>query len=375
METPHEFSAVKVHPLSLPRITFGIIVLNGEPFTRYCLRQIYPYAHEIIAVEGAVPSASAVATPDGHSTDGTLQVLRDFQRAEDPDHKLIVVTAEDEGYDDGFWPGEKDEQSRAYATRATGDYLWQVDIDEFYQAGDIERVMDLLREQPDTTAVSFRQITFWGGFDYIVDGWYLRTGAEFYHRLFRWGEGFRYAGHRPPTVVDDSGRDLRTKTWISGKTMAETGIFLYHYSLLFPKQVREKCSYYGNAAWAHRSGAERWARDVYLGLTRPYRVHNVYEHPSWLKRFEGSHPEQIQAMRDDLMKGRIEEGLRRTDDIEALLESRRYALGRRILELLTPMHLVLRPLRINVDRVLASLGKRSLSLVRSLSRAGGRNSL
>ena len=35
------------------KITFGIIVLNGEPFTRYCIRALYPHAHEIIVAEGA----------------------------------------------------------------------------------------------------------------------------------------------------------------------------------------------------------------------------------------------------------------------------------------------------------------------------------
>ena len=40
-----------------PRITFGIIVLNGEPFVRYNLRSLYHFAHEIIVVEGAVQAA------------------------------------------------------------------------------------------------------------------------------------------------------------------------------------------------------------------------------------------------------------------------------------------------------------------------------
>src|SRR4030095_3477444 len=92
----------------LPKITFGIIVLNGEPFTRYCLRALYPFAHEIIVVEGANPSAAAYATPDGHSVDGTLEVLRHFKADEDPEDKLRLIVR------DGFW-SEKDEQSRAYA--------------------------------------------------------------------------------------------------------------------------------------------------------------------------------------------------------------------------------------------------------------------
>ena len=40
--------------VDLPRVTFGIIVLNGEPFTRYCLRALYAFAHEIIVVEGKI---------------------------------------------------------------------------------------------------------------------------------------------------------------------------------------------------------------------------------------------------------------------------------------------------------------------------------
>ena len=106
---------------SVAKVTFGIIVLNGEPFVRYNLRALYPLAHQIIVVEGAAPAAASIATPDGHSTDGTLEILRDFKVNEDPDNKLTIVTAEDNGYQNGFWPGEKYEQSQAYADRTTGD--------------------------------------------------------------------------------------------------------------------------------------------------------------------------------------------------------------------------------------------------------------
>ena len=56
--------------MSLPRVTFGVIVLNGEPFTRYYLRSLYPFAHQIIVVEGPSPGAARIATPDGHSRTG-----------------------------------------------------------------------------------------------------------------------------------------------------------------------------------------------------------------------------------------------------------------------------------------------------------------
>jgi len=89
------------------KITFGMIVLNGEPFVRYNLRALYPFAHQIIVVEGSCPAARGVAGPDGHSKDGTLETLARFSREEDPENKILILRAEDDGHPDGFWPGEK----------------------------------------------------------------------------------------------------------------------------------------------------------------------------------------------------------------------------------------------------------------------------
>ncbi|HMQ30310.1 MAG TPA: glycosyltransferase, partial [Chloroflexaceae bacterium] len=308
-------------PSPLPKVSFGIIVLNGEPFTRYCLRALYPFAHEIIVVEGAAPGAAGVATPDGHSTDGTLEALRRFQAEEDPAGKLRLITR------DGFW-SEKDEQSRAYAAVATGDYLWQVDIDEFYAPGAMWAVLELLARRPEVAAVSFRELKFWGGFDYTVDGWHSRRGANLYHRLFRWGPGYSYVTHRPPTVADAEGRDLRALGYLGGDELAAQGILLHHYALVFPKQVLNKSAYYGRAAWAGRPESQRWAEECWLRLGRPYRVHNVYAQPSWLERYGGRHPPQIEAMRADLEAGRLREERRATDDVERLLRAPWYTLGR-----------------------------------------------
>jgi len=320
-----------------PRITFGLIVLNGEPFTRYLLRSIYPFAHEIIAVEGAAPAAQAAATEGGHSTDGTLETLRGFRDHEDPDHKLKIITAEEVGHPNGFWPGEKDEQSRAYAERATGDYLWQVDADEFYRAVDIEQVMSLLRSDPVITAISFRQVTFWGGFDYCVDGWYLLRQFTQVHRVFRWGPGYHYVTHRPPTITDERGRDLRSIQWLDGAQTAAAGIYMYHYSLVFPKQVLEKSQYYSQAQWTHSARAQQWADESFLHLRQPYHVHNVYEYPSWLERFLGQHPAQIESLRADLDAGTVQAERRPTHDIEKLLESPAYRLGRSLIQRLAPL--------------------------------------
>ncbi len=316
--------------MPFPRVTFGIILLNGQPFVRYNLRALYPFAHQIVVVEGAVSAAAEIATDEGHSIDGSLDELYRFQEEEDPENKLEIVTRQ------GFW-AEKDEMSQAYAERATGDYLWQVDIDEFYRPHDMQQVLLMLQDDPRITAVSFKQITFWGGFDYIADGWYLRHGGEIFHRLFQWQSGYSYTDHRPPTVVDRFGRNLRDLEYISGYDLAGADIILHHYSLLFPRQVLEKSAYYSEAAWVERKRMKTWADEVYGSLKRPFRVHNVYYYPSWLQRYRGQHPPQIEALRKDIASGLIDVSLRPTDDIEALLKSPKYRIGRRFYQFLDPL--------------------------------------
>jgi hypothetical protein len=317
-------------------VTFGMIVLNGMPFLPYNLRALYPYAHQIIVVEGAAPGAAAA--PDGHSLDGTLEELRRFAADEDPEGKLIVVTAEDERHPDGFWTGEKDEQSRAYAARATGDYLWQVDVDEFYLPTDMESVLDLLASEPPVTAVTFPTMTFWGAPWCAVDGWFLRRGNGDYHRLFKWGPGYSYARHRPPTVVDDQGRDTRDGRWLDGSEMRRRGIAMHHFSLLLPRQVRDKVDYYAN--WkvdARRLLGRRWLADSYLSLRRPYHVHNVYQFPSWLQRYDGAQPPEIERMMATLASDGRPGELRAMADVELLLQSQSYAVGRLLLKLAEPL--------------------------------------
>jgi hypothetical protein len=311
------------------RISFGMIVLNGEPFTRYNLRSIYPWAHQIIVVEGACRAAAAVADAEGHSTDGTLEELRRFLAEEDPEGKLTIVTAEDEGHADGFWPGEKEEMSQAYARRATGNYLWQVDVDEFYREDDMPRIVGLLAQGVD--AVTFPTRSFWGGLQFEADGEYLRAhGAREYHRLFRWGAGYRYTSHRPPTVVDEQGRDVRTRRWIAAAALECEGILMYHYFMLLPKQVQGKCTYYSSVDWAEFKGMELWAQETFFQLKKPFQVCNVLSVPlSWLQEYRGPHPRQILKMMNGIREGRHPHiTLRSTDDIQRVVSSFRYRVGR-----------------------------------------------
>lgn len=345
----------------LPKITFGIIVLNGEPFIRYCLRSIYPFAHEIIVVEGGHEDTRSVCTADGHSIDNTLQSLNKFKEEEDRENKLIIVTR------NGFWP-HKDElgrsrtaQSRAYAERATGDYLWQIDIDEFYKKDDMQYIINMLKHNPDITAVTFPAYTFWGDINYMCDSWSIRRGGQYYNRLFKWNTKYKYLTHEPPTVVDENGKDLNQINWMSGKKMKKRNIYMYHYSLLFPWQVQQKVRVYKEEKPEGCSEVVDWAENNYFKLGNPTRVHNLYQYPSWLQRFKGSHPEQVICMMEDIKEGKVEAELRRTDDIELLLNSNKYKLEKILLKIGNPLEQLLTQLyRIK------NIPNRTSKIVRSL---------
>lgn len=325
----------------LPKITFGIIVLNGEPFIRYCLRSIYPFAYEIIVVEGGHEDAKSACTPDGHSMDTTLQTLYKFKNEEDPENKLTIVTRE------GFWP-KKDElgrdrtpQSRAYAERATGDYLWQIDIDEFYRKDDMLSIIKMLNNNPSISAISFKQKSFWGDIHYLSESYAILRNKGGWNRIFKWDKGYKYVTHEPPTVIDNDGIDLHKKNWITGEKMKRKGIYMYHYCLLFPWQVRQKSSVYQDEKPDGYQEMINWAENNYFKLSNPYRVHNIYTVPSWLERFKGSHPEQVICMMEDIRAGKIKAELRRTDDIEHLLKSKKYRFRIILLKVGNPIEQIL----------------------------------
>jgi SAM-dependent methyltransferase len=326
-----------MNEVKAPRVTFGMIVLNGVPFIRHNLRALYGLAHQIIVVEGACPAAAVVATADGHSMDGTVEAVRRFCREEDPEGKVILVTAEEEGHRDGFW-SEKDEMSQAYAKRATGDYLWQVDVDEFYLPEQMAEVLRRFDADPSLGWASFRVLTFWGDPSVRTDSEYLRAGAHDFFRLFRWGTGFSYSTHRPPTVLDALGRSLREGTGLRAADLASEGIFLFHYELLFPKQVKEKCAYYSRVSWTDAvARSDEWARECYFELARPFRVHMMYDYRSWLEPYRGSYPAAIREMIFLVRKGAYPSvTCRDMADVTRLLASPWYMICRSLIKAWLP---------------------------------------
>ncbi len=250
------------------RFSFGMIVFNGEDFLQEVLESIYEFAYEIIIVEGPDRNALPMAGPDGRSTDGTLAILKNFP---DPQKKLKIIH--------GVWQS-KDQQCNRFIEEASGDYIWQVDDDEVYKKEDLRKVERLLLQDPEISAVAFQWQNFFKGFDRVM----VADQPYEVWRLFRLRPGYRFLTHRPPTVVDPStGAVMNEIRSLSGRVLAESGIYIYHYSYVFDHQVKNKIRYHANLRLDEQGigipalpqwlAGQRW-------IARPWRT---CWHLSWLR--------------------------------------------------------------------------------------------
>tara|TARA_Y100001963_G_C6755930_1_gene436810 strand:- start:536 stop:1408 length:873 start_codon:yes stop_codon:yes gene_type:complete len=282
------------------KIAFGMIVFNGDYVLQECLESVYPYATQILISEGPV----RYWQDQGYttSTDRTNEILDNFP---DPENKITVVHGQFE---------EKDEECRAYMPhmRDDIDYIWNLDSDEIYKPEDIEKIIKILKEE-QYTSVGVRSCSFYGGFDDYIGGFEL--AKDNFLRIFKVYPGATWKTHRPPTIIaPEEVQTLPDKHLDSDTLWEKHGVQMYHYSYVFPKQVREKIKYY-RAKVSRNACHPNYYNDVYLPWISGDRSveaswNGVHEfHPSirgesFTKPFVGSHPKSIEV-KIDYFKDRI----------------------------------------------------------------------
>lgn len=231
------------------KIAFGMIVLNGNYVLEECIRSIYPYANQILIAEGPVQYWQDQGLAG--STDGTREVLRSIP---DPDNKIQIVHGQ-------F--SEKDDQCNAYMQmlKPDNDYIWNLDCDEIFKPQDVETIMGLLDEYK-ITSVGFRSRSFYGGFDHVLGG--FEEGAEFM-RIRKIYPGSYWATHRPPTIAHTVSREKQWPERHLGHDALDQqfGVRMYHYSYVFPQQVKQKVSYYKSAV-SKENCIDNYFENIYL---------------------------------------------------------------------------------------------------------------
>lgn len=270
----------------MPKITFGLIVFNDDHILDEVLTTVEQYG-TVVAAEGPAGVWTKVGFKE--STDNTLSILAA--------HGVKTIS--------GQW-ATKDDMCNGYMSLVDDDtdFLWMIDADEVYKPEDIEQILELL-EHKQYDSVGFRLYSFWGGFDHTIGGFEENFET---HRIQRYYPGARWTTHRPPTILSpEDGKPWREHRHLGYLSVDSLGIRIYHYSHVFPFQVRQKSLFYYLRA-PHRTIPNHF-ENVYMPWvtgdkdTR-IRIEAIYQGvhdwlpdlrgPTFTHLFEGTHPEIIQ---------------------------------------------------------------------------------
>jgi hypothetical protein len=275
------------------KISFGMIVFNGGYLLKENLESLYPFAHQIVITEG--PVKHYIGKGYTTSTDDTVSIIKSFP---DPENKIILIQ--------GQWP-EKDEMCNAYAKLLTGDYVWHIDSDEFYKKEDMEKIIKYLTDnQNDCYSMAFKFRSFYGGLERYITGFEENFETVRIQKIIP-GES-RWLTHRPPTMIwPPTGKKCREMGHIDHHTTDSWGVRIFHYSHVFPEQVKAKMEYY--KSWGGTGIISNYWEKLYVPWikaktdeekeTIEQPTLGVQEWtpdrrgPAFTKKFNGEHPSVI----------------------------------------------------------------------------------
>ena len=278
------------------KIAFGMIVFEGDYVLKECLEQVYPFAEQILVAEGPV----SYWQRQGRTTslDDTNKILDEFP---DPDNKIKIVHGQ-------F--SEKDEQCKAYMDFVNDDidYIWNLDSDEIYKTEDLKKMIKFLEEE-QPTSVGVRSCSFYGDFNHYLTGFELNK--DNFLRIFKYTKGSNWLTHRPPTIQYPPEANVAKKHIDSDTLYEQTGVQMYHYSYVFPEQVRLKVGYYKDSV-SMQNCIEDYFNRVYLRwhFEDMHKVEDEFQgvhefkphirggcYTDW---FHGEHPKSIKDNMDKL---------------------------------------------------------------------------
>ena len=254
-----------------PRITAGIIVLNGVDTLKPTLDSIYSSVDKIIVVEGAVEDYAvnnSKLISDGHSKDGTLEFLMEY-----PDHlnKIQVITIEDvfPKRKTKCWKN-KNEMQNSIADNIDTELYLKVDADEVWKQSDIEYIRRTFMKKPELDVIYMQRWHFWKNLQTVAVGGQWDSAEA---RAWRWRKDFRHnidikGGFN--YFFDSNGNKVAEPSYKTMKLMLRM-----HYHLGYcrdDKHIKGKINYYANR------GIEKNVKDNYTSWQQGQPTNST--HPS-----------------------------------------------------------------------------------------------
>jgi hypothetical protein len=267
------------------KITFCLITCNSDYYLERWLQHYYPVADYIVIAEGATKSWIEVhGWENPSSKDHTIDILKNFP---DPEKKIFVHYAKKPYL-------EKCEQTNEYMKLVPHDtdYIWLADTDEFYFHDDIEYMKYQLRSHA-YTHVEFTMYNFFKYYNVVGMGGKPWGYDNPIARIFKYYPGAMFTNHRPMTLPDKSGRDLKQ----INPHLSE--IKCYHYSYIVHKEVYDKLLYYSKVfkfdyiknwydpVWC------KWSPDNWQEIEKNYSLHPTGK-GAYTTIYEGKHPIKIE---------------------------------------------------------------------------------
>jgi len=208
------FSMVNT-PKYKPILVKCLAVHNEEEWIEANLRNNYDEYDKIRIVEGAVEGRPG-STPEGHSTDDTLSIIRGFP---DPDGKLELYIGERHFK-------SLEEQKQTFLDHAKeGEWLFIVDCDEFYHEGEITRVRKAIETQLGASEIIPTFLHFYRDIRHVKaphPEWQPQ-----HQRIIRYQSGMRY--HTHPVATAPDGKCTYFDTSYQPKRFTMPDLFIYHY--------------------------------------------------------------------------------------------------------------------------------------------------
>lgn len=165
--------------------------VNEEGWIEYNLANCYDEFDKIRVIEGAVKGRPN-STPDGHSTDRTREIIRNFP---DPDNKIELLTR------NKHWDSLEQLKQVFLDVAQDGEWLFIVDADEFYMEGDINRIRKFIKNKPNSAA-EFIPVFL----HFYRDFWHLKAPhpewQPQHQRIIKYEPGMRYHTHPVATLHD-----------------------------------------------------------------------------------------------------------------------------------------------------------------------------
>lgn len=251
---------------------------NEEEFIGLTLKSIYNEVDRIIVIEGAVENRPN-STPDGHSTDRTVEIIQDFKANHDPYKKILFVQIKK------HWKNLEEIKQTFLDMSFPGDWLIINDADEFYRPEDIRRLRVAIDRYPHICEFVPTFLHFYRDFKHIAV-----PGPEWnpqHQRVFKYVRGMKYNSH--PVITDAAGHCTYFSPHYQGRRgVMKVPLYIYHYGyarMNMDNIMRQKEEYYTKELSKHNRADIKFKEklDAWKNKAEPV----LY--------FDSEHPEAIRS--------------------------------------------------------------------------------